>query len=125
MPNGEAAPETIDEEFGSTSDDEWEVDEEAWEKWASERLSPEFLSQFPGIEAQVETWDNAVTDELDAELTFDNLETDYAPPPEEVVPPDDQAYPEIKETTDAQKDAVGSEERRVGKECRSRWSPYH
>ena len=21
--------------------------------------------------------------------------------------------------------AVGSEERRVGKECRSRWSPYH
>ena len=22
-------------------------------------------------------------------------------------------------------DAVGSEERRVGKECRSRWSPYH
>ena len=22
-------------------------------------------------------------------------------------------------------DIVGSEERRVGKECRSRWSPYH
>ena len=22
-------------------------------------------------------------------------------------------------------DAAGSEERRVGKECRSRWSPYH
>ena len=21
--------------------------------------------------------------------------------------------------------AIGSEERRVGKECRSRWSPYH
>ena len=25
----------------------------------------------------------------------------------------------------AKKDAVRSEERRVGKECRSRWSPYH
>ena len=24
-----------------------------------------------------------------------------------------------------EKDAVRSEERRVGKECRSRWSPYH
>ena len=22
-------------------------------------------------------------------------------------------------------DEIGSEERRVGKECRSRWSPYH
>ena len=26
---------------------------------------------------------------------------------------------------DALKEAVRSEERRVGKECRSRWSPYH
>ena len=26
---------------------------------------------------------------------------------------------------DAAKDAQRSEERRVGKECRSRWSPYH
>jgi len=26
---------------------------------------------------------------------------------------------------DLQKDIVRSEERRVGKECRSRWSPYH
>ena len=27
--------------------------------------------------------------------------------------------------TDAQPTGVRSEERRVGKECRSRWSPYH
>src|SRR2546422_5666491 len=27
--------------------------------------------------------------------------------------------------TDSQVKAVRSEERRVGKECRSRWSPYH
>ena len=26
---------------------------------------------------------------------------------------------------DSERDAVRSEERRVGKECRSRWSPYH
>jgi hypothetical protein len=120
MPNGEVAPETIDEEFGSTSDDEWEIDEDAWEKWASQRLSPEFLSQFPGIEAQVETWDNAVTDELDAELTFDNLETDYAPPPEEVVPAHDQTYQEIKGTTDAQKDAVARQGRAARSKMRQR-----
>ena len=29
-------------------------------------------------------------------------------------------YPELKKS-----DANRSEERRVGKECRSRWSPYH
>ena len=120
MPNGEVAPETIDEEFGSTSDDEWEIDEEAWEKWASQRLSPEFLTQFPGIEAQVETWDNAVTDELDAELTFDNLETDYVPPEGEIVPPADQAYPKIKDTTDAQKDAVAQQGRAARSKMRQR-----
>ena len=29
------------------------------------------------------------------------------------------------EYTEAQKKEIRSEERRVGKECRSRWSPYH
>ena len=28
-------------------------------------------------------------------------------------------------TTDLVSEAIRSEERRVGKECRSRWSPYH
>ena len=28
-------------------------------------------------------------------------------------------------STEYQKRAIRSEERRVGKECRSRWSPYH
>ena len=32
---------------------------------------------------------------------------------------------EQKETTDIQIEEKRSEERRVGKECRSRWSPYH
>ena len=36
--------------------------------------------------------------------------------------------PDLDFTTDARPDdilAARSEERRVGKECRSRWSPYH
>ena len=31
-----------------------------------------------------------------------------------------EAFDTLEEAT-----ALGSEERRVGKECRSRWSPYH
>ena len=31
----------------------------------------------------------------------------------------------IAAEVDAPRDYSGSEERRVGKECRSRWSPYH
>ena len=35
-------------------------------------------------------------------------------------------YQEVeRELYDATKSATRSEERRVGKECRSRWSPYH
>ena len=32
---------------------------------------------------------------------------------------------ELYDTKEEQKEAMRSEERRVGKECRSRWSPYH
>ena len=31
----------------------------------------------------------------------------------------------MAKTLDGMDDAARSEERRVGKECRSRWSPYH
>ena len=31
----------------------------------------------------------------------------------------------VKKVTGVKKSKVRSEERRVGKECRSRWSPYH
>ena len=34
-------------------------------------------------------------------------------------------YEELHKTIDAGKPLDRSEERRVGKECRSRWSPYH
>ena len=36
-----------------------------------------------------------------------------------------QAYEEMKGNTSVPAVAERSEERRVGKECRSRWSPYH
>src|SRR3712207_9531369 len=45
------------------------------------------------------------------ELRSDKLEVGFKNPPEEV---------DEEETK-----AARSEERRVGKECRSRWSPYH
>src|SRR5574340_18754 len=32
---------------------------------------------------------------------------------------------QLREMTGRERDRVRSEERRVGKECRSRWSPYH
>ena len=32
---------------------------------------------------------------------------------------------QLVDKSDAQEDDIRSEERRVGKECRSRWSPYH
>ena len=35
-----------------------------------------------------------------------------------------EAYEQVKGNTGG-KNADRSEERRVGKECRSRWSPYH
>ena len=35
------------------------------------------------------------------------------------------AYEEPVEIQSLEEGAVRSEERRVGKECRSRWSPYH
>jgi hypothetical protein len=115
-----SSPETIEDEFGSTSDDEFDVDEEAWDKFAAQGLSPEFLSQFPNYQAQIESWDNVVDDELDADLTFDGLETNYEPLPDETVPATDEAYTEIKETTDAQKDAVGEQDRAARSKMRRR-----
>ena len=35
------------------------------------------------------------------------------------------ADPDIKQMVNGKSVARRSEERRVGKECRSRWSPYH
>ena len=33
--------------------------------------------------------------------------------------------PEVDDGAESMQQAIRSEERRVGKECRSRWSPYH
>lgn len=120
MSEAQLPPETIEDEFGSTTDEEFDTDEEAWENFAAQRLSPEFLAQFPGIEAQIETWDNATEDELVARETFDSIETVYQPPPEETVPPTDEAYTEIKETTEAQKDAIAEQDRAARSKMRRR-----
>ena len=38
---------------------------------------------------------------------------------------DDLSLVQFRDTVDPTSPAIRSEERRVGKECRSRWSPYH
>src|SRR5215813_2110959 len=47
----------------------------------------------------------------------------FEPPPRRFFQPD--APPFRLMTIRRREIALGSEERRVGKECRSRWSPYH
>ena len=53
----------------------------------------------------------SILTESDASLLFGGARTAYTFTDEPV--------------TDAQLQTTRSEERRVGKECRSRWSPYH
>ena len=62
----------------------------------------------------------------EAEAQEERPEDEERPPnegaPHDERPPEDEALPEDEEPTH---DEGRSEERRVGKECRSRWSPYH
>ena len=53
-----------------------------------------------------------------AQTNWDNLE-------QEIADRRKKASEEIEETLVAARIVLRSEERRVGKECRSRWSPYH
>ena len=53
----------------------------------------------------------------------DPLVAQLADPGRMVIPVGDQDEQELQLVT--KKDGLRSEERRVGKECRSRWSPYH
>jgi hypothetical protein len=120
MPEYELPPETIDEEYSSTSDDEYEVDEEDLQKGVDQGLSPEFLAQFPEYQAQINTWDNATQDEVVSREVFDDLEASYTPPAEETVPPTDEAYPKIEATTETQKEAVAGQERSSRSKMRRR-----
>ena len=57
---------------------------------------------------------------------MDNLEREFTEAAERIIvdfgwDPDNLTEDEIS----AIRDYIRSEERRVGKECRSRWSPYH
>ena len=69
------------------------------------------------------------------EATFDDGNTETTSRPAQVpeekldetftsIPPEELGYGENEPEEDAS-DTPRSEERRVGKECRSRWSPYH
>ena len=66
---------------------------------------------------------------LDArELGLDRIVAVLARPPADVAPEIQRAVDDILADVRGRGDAAvldGSEERRVGKECRSRWSPYH
>ena len=60
-----------------------------------------------------------------AEGTTDELKAQVGRPTVEAVPDDPADAPRVAEIFAGFGDPCGSEERRVGKECRSRWSPYH
>ena len=57
-------------------------------------------------------------------FTAPKLGTATQAPTNPAIKKGDKIFVVIKDTKN-QKVAVRSEERRVGKECRSRWSPYH
>ena len=61
------------------------------------------------------------TSTMPPEEVDDNIGNRIGPPPSRPSTIDDDEQP----TVDGEAEAVRSEERRVGKECRSRWSPYH
>src|SRR3712207_1469620 len=74
------------------------------------------------------TYQRALQDELSA--TLESLEgvrnaVVHVALPEEEVFASDQAEPTASVLLDLAPGTTRSEERRVGKECRSRWSPYH
>jgi hypothetical protein len=119
MPNGEAAPETINDEFGSTPDDEFEEDEQEWKRYEIEGLSPELQAKIEEISKQLSTWDQQTTDEVDYQLITDQVET-YYNGLTETVPAEDQVYRQMEGTTEAQKDAVAQQDRAARSKMRQR-----
>src|SRR5262245_56791971 len=119
MPNGEAAPETINDEFGSTTDDEFEEDEQEWKRYEIEGLSPELQAKIDEISKQLSTWDEQTTDEVDYKLITDQVETYYNGLTEDV-PAGDQVYRQMEGTTEAQKDAVAQQDRAARSKMRKR-----
>src|SRR5262245_62055759 len=119
MSNGEVAPETIDDEFGSTTDDEFEEDEQEWKRYEIEGLSPDLQAKIDEISKQLSTWDQQTTDEVDYQLITDQVET-YYNGLTETVPDGDQAYRKMEATTEAQKDAVAQQDRAARSKMRQR-----
>ena len=91
---------------------EFMTTKEAVEKWnISERRIRQLL-QDGRIEGAVKVG-NSWNIPIDADKPVDKR----------IIKPDDNKF--IIDLDDNYFDEVRSEERRVGKECRSRWSPYH
>src|SRR3712207_7754380 len=82
-----------------------------WRDWSSDVCSSDLLSPDAPVAAQ----DVVIAEVLDSPLHPSSLQV----PPE--VPLEDELHHRGQEV----ERAARSEERRVGKECRSRWSPYH
>src|SRR3712207_8174902 len=84
-----------------------------WRDWSSDVCSSD-LRVDPALPVLVLSGRG---EELDRVRGFDRGADDY------VVKP--FSYPELRRRIEALLRRARSEERRVGKECRSRWSPYH
>src|SRR3712207_8735987 len=79
-----------------------------------------------GVHGRPETHDGheEPADEDDRQGAVYELE-DYEDDALAYLPVVDLAEPRHDDAADGRQDGVRSEERRVGKECRSRWAPYH
>ena len=78
-------PETIDQEFGSETDDQFDADEDAVKKYLDGSLPPELVLQISEMAATLDPL-NADTDlTIDEQLEIDKIETYYkavdVPPP--------------------------------------------
>src|SRR3712207_7068741 len=84
-----------------------------WRDWSSDVCSSDLSPE----EARIEYAAARIEEHADREWYFLDLA---------VRAPDDDSSRLLElQANDACLDALRSEERRVGKECRSRWSPYH
>src|SRR5690242_2427635 len=84
MSEPEVTPETIDQEFGSESDDQYDAEEDALQKYLQENVPPELVQQFTEAANALAPLDAETDLTLDEQLEIDKIETYYkavdAPP---------------------------------------------
>ncbi len=102
-------PETIDQEFGSETDDQFDADEDAVKKYLDGSLPPELVLQISEMAATLDPL-NADTDlTIDEQLEIDKIETYYKAV--DVPPASDTEAAAQRSVTDAQHDAVAQQSR--------------